>query len=148
MQVLTPTVLVYPIQPVDPEISEAYAMGRLAEVVTEDQVEELLGVPNHAMPEPEPIAMAPPPEDFLARDIVTNAKQWMTMVADRLGIAGAAQMDVFVHADKGEIIVIDVHTVPDLASDSLLLQQVSHQPSCCCKDMHSQDISSVGYTAS
>lgn len=48
----------------------------------------------------------------------------MTLAADRLAIAGAAQMDVLVHADKGEIIIVDVHTVPDLSQDSLLLQQV------------------------
>lgn len=73
------------------------------------------------------VQVTPPPADFLPSDVIDSAKHWMTLAADRLAIAGAAQMDVFVHADKGEIIIIDVHTVPDLSQDSLLLQQVRLQ---------------------
>ena len=70
------------------------------------------------------LQMTPPPADFLPTDVIDSAKHWMTLAADRLAIAGAAQMDVLVHADKGEIIIVDVHTVPDLSQNSLLLQQV------------------------
>lgn len=109
MQVLTPSILVH--QP-----------------VPEDLREDLDGVPAPIPPGmaelTQPIVMTPPPTDFLPADIIAAAKQWMTMAADRLAIAGAAHMDAFVHADKGEIIIIDVHTVPDLSQESLLLQQV------------------------
>ncbi len=107
MQVLTPTILIHPT--CDPPSDPAQ---------TSDAA--------HASPGPaEAIAMTPPPPEFLPPDIIAAAKQWMTMAADRLAIAGAAHMDAFVHADKGEIIIIDVHSVPDLSQDSLLLQQVS-----------------------
>ena len=111
MQVLTPTILVHP--PSDPPSDpEDTSDGSHASGVTS--------------PGPtEAIAMTPPPPEFLPPDVIAAAKQWMTMAADRLAIAGAAHMDAFVHADKGEIIIIDVHSVPDLSQDSLLLQQVS-----------------------
>ena len=115
MQVLTPTILIHPtLDPTsnpgepsaaakDPGPTSSHGSGQAAEA----------------------IAITPPPPEFLPPDIIAAAKQWMTMAADRLAIAGAAHMDAFVHADKGEIIIIDVHTVPDLSQDSLLLQQVS-----------------------
>ena len=110
MQVLTPTILVHP--PSDPP----------------SDPEETSDASHASVTSPGPtevIAMTPPPPEFLPPDVIAAAKQWMTMAADRLAIAGAAHMDAFVHADKGEIIIIDVHSVPDLSQDSLLLQQVS-----------------------
>ncbi|DBA99100.1 TPA: hypothetical protein ACH3X1_014234 [Trebouxia sp. C0004] len=109
MQVLTPTILVHP--PSDPPSDLAQA----------SDVTHTSGVTSPGSAEA--IAMTPPPPEFLPPDIIAAAKQWMTMAADRLAIAGAAHMDAFVHADKGEIIIIDVHSVPDLSQDSLLLQQ-------------------------
>lgn len=107
MQVLTPSILIH--HPVPEE-------------------DELDGIPAPTPPGltglAQPIVMTPPPTEFLPADIIAAAKQWMTMAADRLAIAGAAHMDAFVHADKGEIIIIDVHTVPDLSPESHLLQQV------------------------
>ncbi|KAL3156643.1 hypothetical protein ABBQ38_000926 [Trebouxia sp. C0009 RCD-2024] len=106
MQVLTPSILIH--HPVPEE-------------------DELDGIPAPTPPGltglAQPIVMTPPPTEFLPADIIAAAKQWMTMAADRLAIAGAAHMDAFVHADKGEIIIIDVHTVPDLSPESHLLQQ-------------------------
>lgn len=111
MQVLTPTILVHP--PSNPILNQGPTpnASEASDVTTPQQAE--------------PIAVTPPPLEFLPSDIIAAAKQWMTMAADRLAIAGAAHMDAFVHADNGEIIIIDVHTVPDLSQDSLLLQQVS-----------------------
>ena len=114
MQVLTPTILVHP--PSDPTLNQGPTPNdsKASDVTSPQQAE--------------PIAVTPPPPEFLPPDIIAAAKQWMTMAADRLAIAGAAHMDAFVHADNGEIIIIDVHTVPDLSQDSLLLQQVSLWP--------------------
>ena len=134
MQVLTPTILVHPASDSSSD---------------PDQASDAIHTSGMTSPGPaEAIAMTPPPSEFLPPDIIAAAKQWMTMAADRLAIAGAAHMDAFVHADKGEIIIIDVHSVPDLSQDSLLLQQVSlgeamghpvmldsHSPHavCCCR---------------
>lgn len=108
MQVLTPTILVHP--PSDPPSDPEDTSDASHASVTSPGPTEV-------------IAMTPPPPEFLPPDVIAAAKQWMTMAADRLAIAGAAHMDAFVHADKGEIIIIDVHSVPDLSQDSLLLQQ-------------------------
>lgn len=111
MQVLTPTILVHPASDPPSDLAQTSDAAHTSGVTS----------PGPA----EAIAMTPPPPEFLPPDIIAAAKQWMTMAADRLAIAGAAHMDAFVHADKGEIIIIDVHSVPDLSQDSLLLQQVS-----------------------
>ena len=111
MQVLTPTILVHPASAPPSDPARASDATHTSGVTSRGSAEA--------------IAMTPPPPEFLPPDIIAAAKQWMTMAADRLAIAGAAHMDAFVHADKGEIIIIDVHSVPDLSQDSLLLQQVS-----------------------
>lgn len=116
MQVLTPTIMIHPTP------SHSTPSG---EATTSDPSQDPTPTTSGMTPAGEPIAMTPPPAEFLPPDIIAAARQWMTMVADRLAIAGAAHIDAFVHADKGEIIVIDVHTVPDLSQDSLLLKQVS-----------------------
>lgn len=116
MQVLTPTILVHPTPSQETTSSQDPASP---------PGEHPTSTPSGYAQTAEPIAMTPPPTEFLPPDIVAAAKQWMTMAADRLAIAGAAHIDAFVHADKGEIIIIDVHTVPDLSQDSLLLQQVT-----------------------
>lgn len=172
MQVLTPSILVYPTTPVDPEdVPEdpsedpsQDASADFSEDPSQDPIEAAGGDPSWDPTEDpnedfsedfsedwsedpdmlhpdqldladiaEPILLTPPPIEFLPADIIAAAKQWMTMAADRLAIAGAAHIDAFVHADKGEIIIIDVHTVPDLSQESLLLQQVCppHAPHVC-----------------
>lgn len=165
MQVLTPSILVYPTTPIDPEDvpdedpsedPSQSASDDFSQEPSQDAIEAANGDPNEDPSEDfyensnedfsedpdmlhpdqldladiaEPIVLTPPPTEFLPADIIAAAKQWMTMAADRLAIAGAAHMDAFVHADKGEIIIIDVHTVPDLSQESLLLQQV-YAPTC------------------
>ncbi len=121
MQVLTPTILVYPTPSSTSNLAATPDTAHNPDVTDEDPDATFGAGPGQMA---EPIAMTPPPPEFLPPDIIAAAKQWMTMAADRLAIAGAAHMDAFVHADKGEIIIIDVHTVPDLSQDSLLLQQV------------------------
>ena len=116
MQVLTPTIMVHPTSPHQATSSQDTASS---------PGQDPTSTPSGSAQTAEPIAMTPPPTEFLPPDIIAAAKQWMTMAADRLAIAGAAHIDAFVHADKGEIIIIDVHTVPDLSQDSLLLQQVT-----------------------
>lgn len=129
MQVLTPSVLVHPTTPLDPSEhpSEHPSEEDSDEDSEEDSKEDPSVLPLEALElaeVAEPVVLTPPPTEFLPADIIAAAKQWMTMAADRLAIAGAAHIDAFVHADKGEIIIVDVHTVPDLSQESLLLQQV------------------------
>ena len=125
MQVLTPSILVHPTTRIDP--SDDPAIENSSEDGSEGTIEDPSTIPLEALElaeVAEPVVLTPPPTEFLPADIIAAAKQWMTMAADRLAIAGAAHMDAFVHADKGEIIIIDVHTVPDLSQESLLLRQV------------------------
>ena len=125
MQVLTPSILVHPTTPLDPSADPT--IENSSEDGMEDTSEDPSTIPLETLEldeVAEPVVLTPPPIEFLPADIIAAAKQWMTMAADRLAIAGAAHMDAFVHADKGEIIIIDVHTVPDLSQESLLLCQV------------------------
>ena len=132
MQVLTPSILIHPITPQGPTSDPTTDLTTdpttdPSEDPSEEFSEDPSSIPREALElaeVAEPILLTPPPTEFLPADITAAAKQWMTMAADRLAIAGAAHIDAFVHADKGEIIIIDVHTVPDLSQESLLLRQV------------------------
>ena len=71
------------------------------------------------------ITLSPPPADFILPETLQFAQSLIVRVADRLTLAGLCQVDFYMHADKGEVIVMDVTTVPDLSAGSVLLRQVS-----------------------
>lgn len=45
-------------------------------------------------------------------------------LADGLGLRSIAAVDGFVNVDSGELVVLDVQQLPDLANGSAILQQV------------------------
>jgi hypothetical protein len=45
-------------------------------------------------------------------------------LADGLGLRSLAAVDGFVNVDSGELVVLDVQQLPDLADGSPILQQV------------------------
>ena len=78
------------------------------------------------------LEITPPPASVVHPDAVASAKLRLMLVADRLGISGVARVDALMHADTGELVVMDVHTAPDLSFGALLFRQVRRQQGCSC----------------
>lgn len=96
------------------EEAAAAAAGSGEDAGEEEEAGELLGS----------FDLTPPPAGLVMPEAVQTARLRLQMVADRLGISGAAQVDAFMHATTGELVVTGVTALPDLAPGALLFRQV------------------------
>ena len=67
----------------------------------------------------------PPPVDLLSPEILTAIQEKAEIVATELKLAGLASIRGYVNTDTGSLTVLDVNTVPDLTTGSLIFKQVS-----------------------
>jgi len=67
--------------------------------------------------------LTPPPASIVTPEALKGARQRCELVADVLGLSGVARIDAFMHVDTGEIVVIEVNTVPAFTPHTVLLHQ-------------------------
>jgi carbamoylphosphate synthase large subunit len=65
-----------------------------------------------------------------------RCKQGIELIAETLGLEGFSRIDAFVHVETGEVLVIEVNTVPGMTPSTVLIQQVTFaflfvQQKCC-----------------
>ena len=70
------------------------------------------------------VHLSPVPPSVAPEAALEAARQRAVAVADRLGLAGLVRISAFMHVDSGELVVMNVKTLPDLAADSPLYLQV------------------------
>jgi hypothetical protein len=54
---------------------------------------------------------------------ITSCRKRIEIVANALGLEGFARIDAFVHADTGEVIIIEANTVPGMTPSTVLIHQ-------------------------
>jgi D-alanine-D-alanine ligase-like ATP-grasp enzyme len=69
------------------------------------------------------VNMTPPPEKFVKPAVLARVKKSAEKVAMTLGIEGYCRMDAFIHIDTGELILIEVNTLPALTPSTVLYHQ-------------------------
>ncbi len=69
------------------------------------------------------INITPPPTELVRPKAITRAKQFIGEVAKHVGIRGYARIDAFMHIDSGNIIVIEINTLPGLTPSTVLYHQ-------------------------
>jgi D-alanine--D-alanine ligase len=70
-----------------------------------------------------------PPDGHVSPQAVEHAKRHIERVARELGLAGYARVDAFMHRDSGDIIVIEVNTLPGLTPATVFYHQgIAEQP--------------------
>jgi hypothetical protein len=79
------------------------------------------------------INLTPPPGPPTGRvlpDAVEQARSHVERVAAALGLAGYARIDAFMHRESGDIIVIEVNTLPALTPATVIYHQaIAERPS-------------------
>lgn len=65
----------------------------------------------------------PPPAHLARPEVVRGVCDRAKMVADALGLNGVAQLDAFMHADSADLVLVNVHTIPDMSPASDIFQQ-------------------------
>ncbi len=69
------------------------------------------------------VNMTPPPEKFVKPTVLARAKKAVEKIAETLGIEGYCRMDAFLNIDNGDIILIEVNTLPALTPSTVLFHQ-------------------------
>ncbi|GMH40730.1 hypothetical protein BSKO_08634 [Bryopsis sp. KO-2023] len=69
--------------------------------------------------------LTPVPSSIFSPEMVRAMQDKAQGVADRLGLAGVAQIDAFLHVETGEMLVIEVDTSPNLGPSSPILRQAA-----------------------
>ncbi|KAL5550686.1 hypothetical protein UlMin_000862 [Ulmus minor] len=75
------------------------------------------------------INLTPPPLSIISNDALKNCKQNIELIANTLQLEGFSRIDAFVNVDSGEVLVIEVNTVPGMTPSTVLIHQaLAEQP--------------------
>ncbi|XP_010256985.1 PREDICTED: uncharacterized protein LOC104597236 isoform X2 [Nelumbo nucifera] len=75
------------------------------------------------------INLTPPPLSIISKEALERCKQRIEIIANTLGLEGFSRIDAFVNADTGEVLVIEVNTVPGMTPSTVLIHQaLAEQP--------------------
>lgn len=69
------------------------------------------------------INITPPPKPWCRDDVIKCCQRHIELVANRLGLAGFARIDAFMHINSGAIKIIEANTVPALTPSTVLFHQ-------------------------
>ncbi|KAL6132986.1 hypothetical protein ACLB2K_065223 [Fragaria x ananassa] len=69
------------------------------------------------------INLTPPPSSIISHEALQKCKQNMEMIANTLELEGFSRIDAFVNVDSGEVLVIEVNTVPGMTPSTVLIHQ-------------------------
>lgn len=75
------------------------------------------------------INLTPPPLSIMSNEALEKCKQRIELIANTLQLEGFARIDAFVDVDTGEVLVIEVNTVPGMTPSTVLIHQaLTEQP--------------------
>ncbi|KAK4377605.1 hypothetical protein RND71_003901 [Anisodus tanguticus] len=75
------------------------------------------------------INLTPPPSSIMSSAALGRCKKHIELIANTLQLEGFSRIDAFVHADTGEVLIIEVNTVPGMTPSTVLIHQaLSEQP--------------------
>ncbi|XP_058110500.1 uncharacterized protein LOC131253491 isoform X4 [Magnolia sinica] len=75
------------------------------------------------------INLTPPPTTIIGNKALQRCKERIEIIANSLELEGFSRIDAFVNVDTGEVLVIEVNTVPGMTPSTVLIHQaLSEQP--------------------
>uniref|UniRef100_A0A2P2MLM9 D-alanineD-alanine ligase n=3 Tax=Rhizophora mucronata TaxID=61149 RepID=A0A2P2MLM9_RHIMU len=75
------------------------------------------------------INLTPPPASIVSEEALERCKQRMELIANTLQLEGFSRIDAFLNVDSGEVLVIEVNTVPGMTPSTVLIHQsLAEQP--------------------
>lgn len=69
------------------------------------------------------INITPPSEEIVKPKILERVKKSIEKVAEKLGLEGYARLDAFINVETGDVIIIEVNTLPALTPSTVLYHQ-------------------------
>ncbi|KAK7294798.1 hypothetical protein RJT34_17694 [Clitoria ternatea] len=75
------------------------------------------------------INLTPPPLSIMGETALSRCKQRIELIANTLQLEGFSRIDAFVNVDSGEVLIIEVNTVPGMTPSTVLIHQaLAEQP--------------------
>ncbi len=74
------------------------------------------------------VNITPPPTSIISEKNLKKVKNLIEQVSEKVGIRGYARIDIFVHVKTGNIIVIEINTLPGLTPSTVLYHQALAEP--------------------
>lgn len=69
------------------------------------------------------VNITPPPCTIISAKNLNKVKNLVEMVAKKIGLRGYARIDIFVHIKTGNILVIEINTLPGLTPSTVIFHQ-------------------------
>ncbi|KAG2647743.1 uncharacterized protein LOC120694924 isoform X1 [Panicum virgatum] len=69
------------------------------------------------------INLTPPPPTIMSEDALQRCKRSIEIMANSLGLEGFSRIDAFVNVRSGEVLLIEVNTVPGMTPSTVLIHQ-------------------------
>jgi D-alanine--D-alanine ligase len=69
------------------------------------------------------VNMTPPPREYISDEVLSKIKRSSEKVAKLVGIEGYCRIDLFIHVESGDVIVIEVNTTPALTPSTVIYHQ-------------------------
>lgn len=69
------------------------------------------------------INLTPPPSSIISHEALQKCKEHIEIIANTLELEGFSRIDAFVNVDSGEVLVIEVNTVPGMTPSTVLIHQ-------------------------
>ena len=69
------------------------------------------------------VNITPPPNEIVSSRNLTKIKILVERVAQCVGVKGYARIDIFAHVKTGNVIVIEINTLPGLTPSTVLYHQ-------------------------
>ena len=92
------------------------------------------------------VNITPPPISIVSRKALRKAKSLIGRVAEGLDIRGYSRIDAFMHIDSGNVIIIEVNTLPALTPSTVLYHQaLAEKPSIHPRELLEKLIENKGY---
>lgn len=92
------------------------------------------------------VNITPPPRAVMTSVTLKLVRQRIGKVATALGITGYSRIDAFVHAKTGDVLIIEVNTLPALTPSTVFYQQgLAERPAIFPRQLLEQFIQNKGY---
>jgi len=69
------------------------------------------------------VNITPPPRELVSREVIQKVRKNIEKVANAVGIDGYSRIDAFMHLKSGNLIIIEINTLPGLTPSTVLYHQ-------------------------
>jgi D-alanine-D-alanine ligase-like ATP-grasp enzyme len=69
------------------------------------------------------VNITPPPKEIISAKNLAKVKKSIEQIAEKIGLRGYARIDIFVQIKTGNIIVIEINTLPGLTPSTVIYHQ-------------------------